>query len=187
MKKYIVLLTFLLAFNLLFGQEQNYSIEYNYSTVQNFQAPSVATFNTYGKIPVSLYTGTPNVTIPIYTIEEQGLSIPIELRYNIHNVKPNIHTGIVGLGWNLFAGGSITRIQKGDYYDECTLNKEGAIPSLNPTKVESFLGNEYSLADNWKTNPAFNSMNVPANEPWYGEQRLYKDAKGGSKSFDGKS
>lgn len=83
----------------------------------NLQAPNVATLNTFGAIPVGHYTGTPDIGIPLYKLETQGISIPIELKYHTGNVKPNTHPGIVGLGWNLLCGGSITRIQH-DLNDE---------------------------------------------------------------------
>ena len=90
----------------------------------NIPSPNVATFNTYGNIPVSLYTGTPDITIPIYTVQAGEISVPIELKYNINNVKPNLHPGVTGLGWNLFAGGCITRIQNG-YQDESSDHQNG--------------------------------------------------------------
>ena len=90
----------------------------NYGLLQNYQSPEVATFNTYGNIPVSLYTGIPTITIPIYKIKDRNIEIPIQLSYNTNNVKPNVRPGIVGLGWNLFAGGNITRMQQGNLPDE---------------------------------------------------------------------
>ncbi len=45
----------------------------------NVMPPSLTAFEflKYGEIPVSKYTGVPNISIPIYTIEAKGLNIPI--------------------------------------------------------------------------------------------------------------
>lgn len=93
-----------------------------HNPLKKYQAPNISTFNTYGSIPVSLYTGNPQISIPIYTIDIHKISIPVSLGYNINNVKPNTHPGVVGLGWNLLVGGNITRIQRGNSPDEYILN-----------------------------------------------------------------
>lgn len=108
MKKFLLNICFFFLF-----LHQVSAQDYKYSSIINIPSPDVSTFNTYGKIPVSLYTGVPEVSIPIYTINYGDISLPIELKYNINNVKPNQFPGVTGLGWNLFAGGSITRIQNG--------------------------------------------------------------------------
>lgn len=98
----------------IWGQDEpRENIYKDYTLLQNFQAPSVASLNTYGAVPVSLFTGTPDISIPIHTIKTSSIEVPISIRYNINNVKPNNHPGITGLGWTLFAGGSITRVQQG--------------------------------------------------------------------------
>lgn len=137
--------------------------------LQNYQSPSTATFNTYGSIPVSLYTGTPEISIPLYTIKEDGIEIPIELKYNINNVKPNTHPGEVGLGWNLFAGGSITRIIKGGEYDE--KSQKNLVSDLG---FLGFLGKESRLADNWWNSDACYSTSN--NYSWYSLSRLNLEA-----------
>lgn len=124
MKKFIFCLFLTLNYYVLFGSDPNYG------PMINTPSPSVFTFNTYGSIPVSLYTGTLDLTVPIYEIKQNNISIPIDIRYNINNVKPNIHPGEVGLGWNLFAGGCITRIQNG-VNDEYSYGDWGYMWSFN--------------------------------------------------------
>jgi YD repeat-containing protein len=119
MKKYIFsFVTIFFSLGSLFSQDVNYSSRLN------IPSPNVSTFNTYGNIPVNLYTGTPNISIPVYTIQQGDIEVPIELKYNPNNVKPNLHPGTTGLGWNLFAGGCITRIQNG-YPDESSNHQNG--------------------------------------------------------------
>ena len=64
-------------------------------------------------IPVDLYTGTANISVPIYTISQGGVSIPISLSYNSSGIKVSEISSWVGLGWNLNAGGMITRVVRG--------------------------------------------------------------------------
>lgn len=88
-----------------------------YKGIENYQSPGAASLGTFGSTPVSLFTGVPDISIPLYDLKLDKLKIPISLRYHIHNAKPNIHPGVVGLGWSLHCGGSITRIQH-SYQDE---------------------------------------------------------------------
>jgi hypothetical protein len=62
---------------------------------------------------VNLFTGTANVTLPIYEVQSRSLSVPITLNYNAGGIKVQDVAGWVGLGWSLNAGGSITRIVRG--------------------------------------------------------------------------
>ncbi len=73
-------------------------------------SPNAASLGLYGEIPVSLYTGTPSIEIPIYEVNQNGFKFPISLSYHASGVRPDQHPGWTGLGWNLNAGGSITRI-----------------------------------------------------------------------------
>ncbi len=45
-------------------------------------SPTAEAFNKYGDIPVSTYTGVPDITVPIYTISVRDINIPITLRYH---------------------------------------------------------------------------------------------------------
>ena len=75
--------------------------------------PNAMSFLRYGDIPVSLYTGTPNISIPIDTLNSGKLQLPISLSYHCAGVKPDEHPGWVGLGWTLQLGGAITREVRG--------------------------------------------------------------------------
>lgn len=71
--------------------------------------PNARSFQRYGDIPVSLYTGTPNITVPLDTIRDVSLSLPVSLSYHSGGIKADEHPGWVGLGWTLMLGGAITR------------------------------------------------------------------------------
>ncbi|MBP1631247.1 MAG: hypothetical protein H6Q15_2140 [Bacteroidetes bacterium] len=86
-------------------------------------SPEVASFIKYGDIPVSEYSGTPNISIPIYTVKSGSLSLPIELSYGASGIQVSQEATWVGLGWNLIAGGCITYLPVGG-------NDQSNVPSL---------------------------------------------------------
>ncbi|GAB2769792.1 hypothetical protein GCM10027275_10370 [Rhabdobacter roseus] len=90
----------------------------------NMPSPNAASLGLYGEVPVSLYTGTPSIDIPLYTLEEGKIKVPISLSYHASGVRVNQHPGWVGLNWNLNAGGAITRVVK-DLPDDKDLSKAG--------------------------------------------------------------
>lgn len=70
-------------------------------------SPTVAGIIKYGDIPVDYSTGIPNINIPIYDIKCGNLTMPITLSYHAGGIKVDEASSWVGLGWSLFAGGSI--------------------------------------------------------------------------------
>ena len=70
---------------------------------------NAASLGKYGDIPVSYHTGVPNISIPIYTVTQGKLSVPITLNYHSSGIKVDELASWVGLGWSLNAGGVITR------------------------------------------------------------------------------
>lgn len=72
-------------------------------------SPTAAALGTYGDIPVNLYTGTTNFSIPLYEIKTNHHSLPITLSYHSTGVRVGENAGWTGLGWSLAAGGVITR------------------------------------------------------------------------------
>lgn len=64
-------------------------------------------------IPMEYHTGRANVQIPLYTVQSRDLSIPITLTYQSSGIKVQDLPSWVGAGWNLSAGGKITRIVRG--------------------------------------------------------------------------
>ncbi|MEQ8423928.1 MAG: hypothetical protein RIA63_04405, partial [Cyclobacteriaceae bacterium] len=64
-------------------------------------------------IPVNMYTGTPSIYIPLAAISDHDLSESVGISYNASGVKLVESRGKVGIGWNLHAGGSVTRVVRG--------------------------------------------------------------------------
>ena len=72
-------------------------------------SPTAAALGKYGDVPVSFATGTPNISIPLGSIQGRELSLDISMSYHAGGVKLDEVPGWVGLGWSLNAGGVITR------------------------------------------------------------------------------
>ncbi|MGB3466681.1 MAG: hypothetical protein WBA74_15485 [Cyclobacteriaceae bacterium] len=76
-------------------------------------SPEASALNKLIDNPISYYTGTPSINVPIYTIQMRELSLPIGLTYNASGLKVSDHASWVGAGWTLNAGGMINRTIKG--------------------------------------------------------------------------
>ncbi|MDE5732293.1 MAG: hypothetical protein K2H95_04555, partial [Bacteroidales bacterium] len=61
----------------------------------------------------------PSIDINLYTLDYKDLHLPIHLSYYASGIKLNQYPGYVGLGWNLNAGGCITRVVNGIPDETC--------------------------------------------------------------------
>lgn len=129
----------LLLFFFYFSKAQQTLPSFNYVP----QAPTTAAFTRYGDIPVDLSTGVTAISIPIYTLSENGISVPISISYHASGIKVSDVAGQVGLGWTLNAGGVITRTALG-LKDEMldTRNSDG-----NPTYFKPPFRNSHQFED----------------------------------------
>jgi hypothetical protein len=50
-------------------------------------SPNAASLGKFGNIPVSYYTGLPSIEVPIYTIEQGNIKLPIKLSYHAGGLK----------------------------------------------------------------------------------------------------
>jgi len=120
MKKQFLLFVLFLSI-LSFGQTEDryfYSPYIEHYTNVLPQTPNAANFTIYGDTPVDYSTGVPNINIPIYTLEVDGVQVPISLSYHASGVKVDDLASVVGLKWTLNAGGGIFRSVKGGRADE---------------------------------------------------------------------
>jgi hypothetical protein len=78
---------------------------------------------------MDLYTGTANVSIPIFGYTVDGLDLGVSLSYNTKGVKVDQIASSTGLGWDLNGIGYIQRDVHGTE-DECV------IPAITPTDWE---------------------------------------------------
>lgn len=88
-------------------------------------SPTASSLGLYGEIPVSYFTGTPSIQIPLYDLQVENFKLPLSLSYHAAGVQPDQHPGWTGLGWSLNAGGVISRIVN-DMPDEYNNSKYGS-------------------------------------------------------------
>ena len=102
-------LLLIIAISTLFLWGQNIESYYpdDYSIIP--PSPEVASLMKSLDIPVSPFTGQPDITIPIYTIKEGSIVVPISLNYHGGGIKVHELPGFIGMGWSLNAGGCISR------------------------------------------------------------------------------
>lgn len=79
----------------------------------SISSPTAASLGKYADIPVTYNTGTPQISVPIYTVKEGPLTLPVSLSYHASGLKVMEPAGWVGAGWALNAGGVITRTVMG--------------------------------------------------------------------------
>ncbi len=72
-------------------------------------SPEAAALGKYVSIPVSLYTGTPRINIPLYDVQEGDIMLSVSLSYHSSGHKVDEIASRAGMGWTLNAGGVITR------------------------------------------------------------------------------
>ena len=72
---------------------------------------SVSSLSEYVNNPVSLATGIPDISIPLFNLPTNKSQNPINISINYHagNVNESEAGSEIGLGWSLFAGGIISR------------------------------------------------------------------------------
>ncbi|MBC6427303.1 MAG: PKD domain-containing protein [Ekhidna sp.] len=64
---------------------------------------------------MSLYDGVVSVSVPLYEAQaNNGATVPVSLQYNAGGIRVNEVSGVAGLGWQLIAGGAITRVMRGE-------------------------------------------------------------------------
>lgn len=63
----------------------------------------------FGDIQPNLFTGRVNIDIPLHTIKEYDITVPISMSYHGGGIKVNEQDGLLGLGWTLNVGGVISR------------------------------------------------------------------------------
>ena len=88
-------------------------------------SPTVANLMRFEEVPIDNYTGQPNIEIPIYSKRlANDLSLSLSLKYNSSGIRLDEHSGWIGTGWSLFAGGVISRTVI-DVPDEEFINAPG--------------------------------------------------------------
>ncbi len=118
-------------------------------------SPNASSLGKFGEMPVSLYTGIPNISVPLYTARSGDLELPISLDYHAGGVRVEELASWVGLGFSLNAGGTISRsirdlpddAQNGYFNTRASTSALGEKYLNNPTPTDlygNFQGNGLS-------------------------------------------
>lgn len=113
MRKTLLLLSFSLITLSIYGQTNSGGLIQNSINSIAPKSPDAAALFRYTETPVSLYSGVPNIDIPIYTIKEGDIEVPISISYHAGGIKVTDEASSVGLGWSLNAGGRVSQIMAG--------------------------------------------------------------------------
>lgn len=108
-------------------------------------SPESFKFSQYGNIPIGMFTGAPNINIPITELSVDGTSIPISLSYSSNGINIDEMNGSVGLGWTFISGGVITRTIRDKADEDSSFgSKDVPLTENFATELNDFL----TLCDN---------------------------------------
>lgn len=102
MKRIIINILLIIIPSFVFSQVPNMA--------QTMLSPNAASLGEYGEVPVSPFTGIPQIEIPLYEVKVDNYKLPLVMSYHAGGVRPDQHPGWTGLGWTLMAGGCISRV-----------------------------------------------------------------------------
>lgn len=86
---------------------------------QGTLTPNAYGYAQYAATPVNYYNGLPQIGIPVTTMQDNGCTVPISLSYHASGIKVEQQASMVGLGWHLNVGGTITKVTMGKVDREC--------------------------------------------------------------------
>lgn len=112
MKSFFLVIGLSLTGFTIFSQGYNPDPNRSYVNISLAKTPESQGFEKYGNYKVNEITGSPDVSISLYTVQSRTLSAPISLSYK-GGIRVNQEATWVGLGFDLMFGGRITREVKG--------------------------------------------------------------------------
>lgn len=124
MKRIFATIYWILTGAFVFAQNAPYAPMSSY--VQ--PAPNVASLGKYVDYPIGYYTGTPNISVPIYNLKDGAANVPVSLSYHASGIRVSETASWVGLGWALNAGGMVTRTIKGAPDEGSKVPGTGTLP-----------------------------------------------------------
>lgn len=106
-------------------------------------APTSNNLMKFEEVPVSYYTGIPDINIPLFNIptNNPNVNLNVQLKYHPLSAKPEDKASETGLGWSLLAGGTITRTVRGGVADELI---ESTFMSPHPSLKYGVYRHEYN-------------------------------------------
>ena len=98
-------------------------------------------------VSVNLSTGAANVNIPLFNITHGAVAVPVSISYNGNGIKPKDVEGKAGMGWQLNAGGAVTRQVRGLPDDATQDGGNNAISGWMHNSNQSLISS-FSIANN---------------------------------------
>jgi hypothetical protein len=114
-------------------------------------APEAAEFSKYSVHPVSMFSGTPQISIPIYEINTGKIKLPITLSYHASGIRVDQQATWVGLGMSLHCGGSTSRSVRSipDEHDHGWMKSKTTVDDIEEVKefyaLASYVNNQQDL------------------------------------------
>ncbi|TCN49640.1 hypothetical protein D0809_24240 [Flavobacterium circumlabens] len=125
-------------------------------------SPTAGELGKYGNVPVGLFTGAANVSIPLFSFKTKDLESPLSLFYGSNGIKVDEVSSNVGLGWNLNFGGVITRTVR-DKPDDAQLRVYPPDNLAGATQAEKVQFYNAAGQDNADTESDIYSFNFSGN------------------------
>ena len=157
----------ILFFSCLSGMAQNPTPP-NYFLPQIVpRSPTATALEMYGTYKVNEYTGLPDISIPLYTVEAGGFELPITLSYHASGIKVTDVAGWAGSGWSVVSGGQITRRVLGlpdDYtygYLFGFMMKPNSHGGYNTGTIQALDSLEYAANNTYDSKPDIYSYDFP--------------------------
>jgi len=116
-------------------------------------SPELASLANAGGVSTSLHTGGASANVQLYEIKVGSINVPIALNYFTNGIKVNDIASRAGLGWNLVAGGNISRTIHDEEDDAPATVQHNPPASFAPTSGNNDLINYLKQAswDNYDT------------------------------------
>lgn len=178
----VIFTTFLLNIGFILFSQQAETDPYVPKVIP--PSPTAASLMKFGDIPVSYYTGSASVSVPVYTINCGDITVPVSLAYNTSGIRLSEEASWVGLGWALSAGGMISRtiMDKDDFggnyftttvpeIDATPANHFDAVNPLHPSQQWATIQLNPYLYDFWcnykvQTSGGVRDFYESLNGPW---------------------
>ena len=92
------------------------------------------------QVPVDPFTGKAQVAIPIWTLKTNSIEAPVVLSNTGGGMKVTEGEGNAGIGWNVIAGGSVSREVRGlpDDFEDVAGGRRGWLNGTNASSVQGF-------------------------------------------------
>lgn len=156
MKKSTIAIILLLAtLNNAFGQTSVDQYDPGVKSVPT--SPEVALLGRFGDVPVGYYTGTAEVSIPLYTLKVDHIEIPLTLSYHTSGIKVADEATWAGLGWNFMPEGTIVQEIRG--FEDFITGGDGFASTSGYNVFKSNFQTLYSETPLYRLQNGFNDYN----------------------------